>query len=83
MLFLFIIRRLSLRARGILGAVLILAGLALLAVAATVASWLVIHGIIITALGVAFCVSAYVARKKAQTARMIPVREPKASPVGG
>jgi hypothetical protein len=83
MLFLFIIRRLSLRDRGILGAVLILAGLALLGVAATVGAWLVIHGIITTGLGVALCVSAYVARKKAQTARETPAQARNASLVGG
>ena len=41
----------------------------LLALAATVASWLVIHGAITTALGVAFCVAAYVGHRKAQAAQ--------------
>ena len=83
MLFLFIIRRLNPRARAIVGAVLILAGLVLLGLAATVASWLVIHGAITTALGVAFCVAAYVGHKKAQAPQetVAPVRP--ASPVNG
>ena len=54
MLFLFIIRRLNPRGRAILGAAVTLVGLALLGLAATVASWLVVHGIITTALGAAF-----------------------------
>ena len=66
MLFLFIIRRLNPRARVIVGVTLTVAGLVLLGLAATVASWLVIHGAITTALGVAFCVAAYVGHKKAQ-----------------
>jgi hypothetical protein len=55
---LFIIRRLNPRTRAIVGAILTLAGLVLLGLAATVASWLVIHGVITTALGVAFCVES-------------------------
>ena len=57
MLFLFIIRRLNPRARAIVGAVLSVVGLVLLGLAATVAPWLVIHGIITTALGIAFCIA--------------------------
>ena len=83
MLFLFIIRRLNPRARAIVGAVLILAGLVLLGLAATVASWLVIHGAITTALGVAFCVAAYVGHKKAQGPQETLAAEPPASPVHG
>lgn len=82
MLFLFIIRRLSPRVRAIVGVTLTLAGLALLAVAATVASWLVVHGSIITALGVAFCVAAYTGHKKAQAAQEAPAQARHAAPVG-
>ena len=46
MLFLFIIRRLNPRLRAIVGVSVIFVGLALLGLAATVASWLLIHGII-------------------------------------
>lgn len=60
MLLLFIIRRLSPRALARLGAVLTLAGLVVLGLAATVASWLVIHGIITMALGIAFCAASRV-----------------------
>lgn len=66
MLFLFLFRRLRPRARAILGAALTVVGLVLLGLAATGASWLVVHGIITTAVGVAFCVAAYAGRKKAQ-----------------
>ena len=83
MLFLFIIRRLSPRARAIVGATLTLAGLVLLGLAATVASWLVIHGAITTALGVAFCVAAYVGHKKAQAPQESVATERPASPVNG
>jgi drug/metabolite transporter (DMT)-like permease len=72
MLFLFIIRRLNPRGRAILGAAVTLVGLALLGLAATVASWLVVHGIITTALGAAFCVAAYVGHKRAQAAHEVP-----------
>lgn len=71
MLFLFVIRRLNPRSRAIVGAALVLAGLVVLGLAATVASWLAIHGIIATALGVAFCVAAYVGHRSAQAS---PVR---------
>ncbi|MGH2862216.1 MAG: hypothetical protein ACRDLT_12035 [Solirubrobacteraceae bacterium] len=67
MLLLFIIRRLSPRALVRLGAVLTLAGLVVLGLAASVASWLVIHGIITIALGIAFCAAAYVGHKKRQS----------------
>ena len=83
MLFLFIIRRLNPRARAIVGATLTLAGLVLLGLAATVASWLVIHGAITTALGVAFCVAAYVGHKKAQAPQETLAPERLASPVNG
>lgn len=66
MLFLFIIRRLSPRARAIVGASLTLVGLVLLGVALTGVPSLVIHGILATALGIAFCVAAYTGHKKAQ-----------------
>jgi len=72
MLFLFIIRRLKPRTRAIVGAILTLAGLVLLGLAATVASWLVIHGAITTALGIAFCVAARVGHKKAQGGHKAP-----------
>lgn len=83
MLFLFIIRRLGPRGRAIIGASLTLAGLVLLGLAATVASWLVIHGIIATALGVAFCIAAYVGHNKAQTAQEPSAPARNASPVSG
>ena len=83
MLFLFIIRRLNPRARAMVGATLTLAGLVLLGLAATVASWLVIHGAITTALGVAFCVAAYVGHKKARAPQGTPAPERPASPVHG
>ena len=83
MLFLFVIRRLNPRARAIVGVALILAGLVLLGLAATVASWLVIHGAITTALGVAFCVAAYVGHKKARTPQETLAPERPASPVNG
>lgn len=73
MLFLFIIRRLNPRLRAIVGVSVTLVGLALLGLAATVASWLLIHGIIAAAVGIAFCVAAYVGRRKAQVAEDIPV----------
>ena len=82
MLFLFIIRRLNPRGRAILGAAVTLVGLALLGLAATVASWLVVHGIITTALGVAFCVAAYVGHKRAQAAPEVPTPARNASAVG-
>jgi hypothetical protein len=72
MLFLFIIRRLSPRTRAIVGAILTLAGLVLLGLAATIAPWLVIHGAITTALGVALCVAALVGHKKAQAGHKTP-----------
>ena len=72
MLFLFIIRRLNPRARAIVGATLTLAGLVLLGLAATVASWLLIHGAITTALGVAFCVAAQVGHKNGQAGHKTP-----------
>ena len=83
MLFLFIIRRLNPRARAIVGATLTLAGLVLLGLAATVASWLVIHGAIATALGVAFCVAAYVGHKKARAPQEVLAPERPVSPVNG
>jgi hypothetical protein len=83
MLFLFIIRRLNPRVRAIVGATLILAGLVLLGLAATVASWLFIHGAITTALGVAFCIAAYVGHKEAQGPQATLARERPASPVNG
>ena len=83
MLFLFIIRRLNPRARAIVGVTLTLAGLVLLGLAATVASWLVIHGAITTALGVAFCVAAYVGHKKVPTPQELVASERPASPVDG
>jgi hypothetical protein len=83
MLFLFIIRRLNPRARAIVGATLTLAGLVLLGLAATVASWLVIHGAITTALGVAFCVAAYVGHKKARAPQDTVAPARAASPVNG
>ena len=46
---------------------------ALLGLAATVASWLVVHGIITTALGVALCVAAYMGHKRAQAAPEVPI----------
>ena len=83
MLFLFIIRRLNPRSRAIVGATLTLAGLVLLGLAATVASWLLIHGAITTALGVAFCVAAYVGHKKDQAPQETVAPERPASPVNG
>ena len=83
MLFLFIVRRLNPRARAIVGVTLILAGLVLLGLAATVASWLVIHGAITTALGVAFCVAAYVGHKNSQTPHETVAPARPASPVNG
>jgi hypothetical protein len=83
MLFLFIIRRLNPRARAIVGATLTVAGLVLLGLAATVASWLVIHGAITTALGVAFCVAAHVGHKKAQAGRKNPAGARHVSPTNG
>jgi hypothetical protein len=83
MFFLFIIRRLNPRARAIVGATLTLAGLVLLGLAATVASWLVIHGAITTALGVAFCVAAYAGHKKAQAPQETVAPERPASLVNG
>ena len=81
MLFLFIIRRLSPRVRAIVGAALTGVGLVLLGLAATVASWLVIHGIITTALGVAFCIAAHLGHKKAEAGHETPARAHHASPV--
>jgi hypothetical protein len=83
MLFLFIIRRLSPRGRAVVGAAVTLAGLALLGMAAIVASWLVVHGIITTVLGVAFCVAAYVGHKRAQAAQEVPTSARNASAVSG
>jgi peptidoglycan/LPS O-acetylase OafA/YrhL len=83
MLFLFIIRRLDPRARAIVGATLTLAGLVLLGLAATVASWLFIHGAITTVLGGAFCVAAYVGHKKARAPQETLASERPASPVNG
>ena len=83
MLFLFIIRRLNPRARAIVGVTLTLAGLVQLGLAATVASWLVIHGAITTALGVAFCVAACVGHNKAQAPQETPAPERLVSPVNG
>ena len=83
MLFLFIIRRLNPRARAIVGATLTLAGLVLLGLAATVASWLVIHGAITTALGMVFLVAAYVGHNKAQTPHETLAPERPASTVNG
>ena len=83
MLFLFIIRRLNPRARAMVGPTLTLAGLVLLGLAATVTSWLVIHGAIATALGVAFCVAAYVGHKKAQAPQETFAPERPVSPVNG
>ena len=73
MLFLFIIRRLNPRMRAIVGVSLTFVGLALLALAATVASWLLIHGIIAAGAGIAFCIAADLGRRKAQVAEDNPV----------
>jgi hypothetical protein len=73
MLFLFIIRRLNPRLRAIVGVSVIFVGLALLGLAVTVASWLLIHGIIASAVGIAFCIAAYRGRRKARAAEDIPV----------
>jgi protein-S-isoprenylcysteine O-methyltransferase Ste14 len=81
MLFLFIIRRLNPRARAIVGAVLSVVGLVLLGLAATVAPWLVIHGIITTALGIAFCIAAYLGHRKAEAGHETPARAHHASAV--
>jgi hypothetical protein len=74
MLLLFIVRRLSPRGRVVVAAALTLAGLILLGLAATVASFLFIHGIITTALGFAFGVAAYVQNKKARNAAEVPAQ---------
>ena len=73
MLFLFIIRRLNPRLRAIVGVSVTFVGLALLGLAATVASWLLIHGIITAAVGIAFCIAAYMGQRKARAAEDIPV----------
>jgi hypothetical protein len=73
MLFLFIIRRLNPRLRAIVGVSVAFVGLALLGLAATVASWLFIHGIITAAVGIAFCIAAYLGQRKARGAEDIPV----------
>jgi len=73
MLFLFIIRRLNPRLRAIVGISVTFVGLALLGLAATVASWPLIHGIIAATVGVAFCIAAYLGRRKAQAAETTPV----------
>ncbi len=73
MLFLFIIRRLNPRLRAIVGVSVIFVGVTLLALAATVASWLLIHGIIAAAVGIGFCIAAYLGRRNIQAAEDIPV----------
>jgi hypothetical protein len=60
----------------------IIVGLALLGLAATVASWLAIHGIITTAVGVAFCIAAYAGQRKARVAEAAPAQARHASTVG-
>jgi hypothetical protein len=76
MLFLFIIRRLNPRTRAIVGTCVTLIGLALLALAVTVASWLLIHGIIAVAIGIAFCIAAYIGRRHAVEAMAVAAGEP-------
>ena len=73
MLFLFIIRRLNPRLRAIVGVSVTFVGLALLGLAATVASWLFIHGIITAVVGIAFCIAAFIGKCKARAAEDIPV----------
>lgn len=80
-LFLFVIRRCSPRVRAIIGVTLTLAGLVLLGAALTVASWLVVHGILVTAVGIAFGV-AYLASKRAQATEEPVAQDQSASPVG-
>jgi hypothetical protein len=83
MLLLFIVRRLSPRGRVILAAAVTLVGLVLLVVAATVASWLFIHGVITTALGPGFGVAAYVEHRKARRGGAIPAPLPGIAQVRG
>ena len=77
MLFLFIIRRLNPRRRAIVGAVITVIRLVLIGVAAAVASVLMIHGIITTTVGIAFCIAAYIGYRNGQAAEAI------SAPVGG
>lgn len=83
MLFLFIIRRVSPRVSAIIGASLLVLGLAVVGLAMTVASWLFIHGVIATLLGVAFCVGAHVRDKNTRTAEEVPAAERPVSVVRG
>jgi threonine/homoserine efflux transporter RhtA len=73
MLFLFVIRRLNPRLRAIVGVSVTLVGLTLLELALTVASWLLIHGIIAAAVGIAFCIAAYTGQRKTHEGGAMPV----------
>ena len=74
MLFLFMIRRLNPRLRAIVGVSMMLVGLALVGLAATVAFWLLIHGIIAAAVGIAFCIAAYLGGETSVSPRTSPLR---------
>jgi hypothetical protein len=60
-----LLRRLGPRARMITGAVLVVAGLAVIAVSAVVAG-LLIHGAILTVVGAGLCLSAVAGRRRAR-----------------
>jgi hypothetical protein len=65
MIFLLLLRRLSPRTRLITGVVLVAAGLVVVAVSAVTAG-LLIHGIILTAIGAAMCLSALASGRRAR-----------------
>lgn len=62
-----LIRRLSPRGRGILGAVLFVLGIALVAVAAAVVHVLLIHGVAVTLIGAGLVAHSMVTRHRAKT----------------
>jgi hypothetical protein len=65
MIFLLLLRRLSPRARLITGAVLVVAGLAVVAASAAVPG-LLVHGIILTVIGAVICASAAASGRRAR-----------------
>jgi drug/metabolite transporter (DMT)-like permease len=66
LLFIILLRRLSIRSRAIVGLILACAGVALIVVSVVAVSGLLIHGVIVAVLGVIFLASAMASRRRAR-----------------
>jgi len=69
MVIVFVLRRLSLRARRVVGVALVVIGVAIIAVSTVVAAGLLIHGIITATLGAVLLVSGIFGRPEPRPSR--------------